>query len=122
MTAEELMALAEARVAELVDEMVAAKLRSLSADGFDALAESLAKSVAVSRALDERVRAKCENEVENRLRCGIYDASKVDRLFESVWTSQLDRAIKERIRAQVLQVCDETVRELLDGIKQAKNK
>lgn len=117
MSAEDLVAMAEARVAELVEEMVAAKLRSLSTDRFAELAESLAKSTVVARAVDDRVRAYCETEVGNRLRCGIYDGGKVDRLFESVWSDQLDRAIRERVRSRVLAIVDEMVVEVLKGVR-----
>ena len=53
------------------------------------------------------------NEVSNRLRCGIWNGTTVDRLFESIWTEQFDIAIKDRIRQKVYSAIDAVIKERL---------
>lgn len=53
------------------------------------------------------------NEVGNRLRCGIWNGSTVDRLFDSIWTEQFDIAIRDRIRQRVYSAIDGAIKERL---------
>lgn len=53
------------------------------------------------------------NEVGNRLRCGIWDGTTVDRVFDSIWTEQFDIAIKDRIRQKVYSAIDAVIKEKL---------
>lgn len=57
------------------------------------------------------------NEIGNRLRCGIWNGTTVDKLFDSIWTEQLDVAIKDRIRTKVYAAIDTVIAERLKGLK-----
>ena len=57
------------------------------------------------------------NEVGNRLRCGVWNGTAVDRLFDSIWTEQLDVAIKDRIRQRVYSAIDAVIKERLVAIQ-----
>jgi hypothetical protein len=70
----------------------------------------------VRQAIYDHFRQCVANEIGNRLRCGIYDGTKVDRLFESVWTSELDKAIQDRIRTKVNKAIDAVVAERLRSV------
>lgn len=70
----------------------------------------------VRQATYDSFRQSVANEIGNRLRCGIYDGTQVDKLFESVWTSELDKAIKDRIRSQAYRAVDDVIAERLKKI------
>jgi hypothetical protein len=70
----------------------------------------------VRQAIYDHFRQCVANEIGNRLRCGIYDGTKVDKLFESVWTSELDKAIQDRIRTKANKAIDEVIAERLRGM------
>jgi hypothetical protein len=53
----------------------------------DAIYDYFKKSVAV--------------EIGNRLRCGIYNGTEIDKLFNDVWTDELDKAMKDRLSRKI---------------------
>jgi hypothetical protein len=69
-------------------------------------------------AIYDHFRRMVANEIGNRLRCGIYDGTRVDELFQSVWTSEFDKAIQDRIRAQVHKAINDAITEKLKEIKE----
>lgn len=83
-------------------------------------AKELTKILDESRIVHTLVRTHfkswVENEIGNRLRCGIYDGGTVNRLFDSIWTEQFDIAIKERIRERVNKAIDAIVKERLNRV------
>lgn len=71
----------------------------------------------VRQAIYDHFRQFVTNEIGNRLRCGIYDGTKVDTLFESVWTEELDKAIEDRIRSRIYKSIDDVIAERLKQLK-----
>lgn len=67
----------------------------------------------VRQAVYDHFRQSVANEIGNRLRCGIYDGTKIEKLFEEVWTSELDKAIKDRIRERAYKAVDNVIAEWL---------
>ena len=63
----------------------------------------------VRHAIDDHFRKAVANEIGNRLRCGIYDGTSIDKLFESVWKPELDKAIQDRIRDRVDKTIDTVI-------------
>ena len=71
----------------------------------------------VSRAIYDHFNQAVANEIGNRLRCGIYNGINIDKLFDSVWTSELDKAIQDRIRGRVNKAVDDVIAERLKKIQ-----
>ena len=69
------------------------------------------------RLLTDHFQKSIANEIGNRLRCGCYNGTDVDKLFESVWTNELDRAIKDRIESKVYKAIDTVIAERLRQMK-----
>ena len=63
----------------------------------------------VRHAIDDHFRKAVANEIGNRLRCGIYDGTSIDKLFESVWKPELDKAIQDRIQDRVDKTIDTVI-------------
>lgn len=70
----------------------------------------------VRQAVYDNFRQTVANEIGNRLRCGIYDGTQVDKLFQSVWTNELDKAIQDRIRERAYKAVDNVIAERLKKI------
>lgn len=103
------------RVAELLKVKIESEIeRTLQ---IDRLLELVNNSNIVGMAMREHFENRVANEISNRLRCGIYSGTAVDKLFESVWTDQFDKAIKERIRGRVNKVIDAVIAERLELLK-----
>ena len=79
--------------------------------------ESIAKIFSETNALHkfvlDQVKRFGETEVGNRLRCGCWDGRTVDRLFDSIWTEQFDKAIQDRIRDKVRSGIDAAIADRL---------
>lgn len=67
----------------------------------------------VRQAAYDYFRQSVANEVANQLRCGIYQGTKIDLLFQSAWTSEFDKAIQERIRQRAFKAVDDVIAERL---------
>lgn len=70
----------------------------------------------VRQAVYDHFRQSVAKEIGDRLRCGIYDGTQVDKLFQSVWTSELDRSIQDRIRERAYKAVDNVIAERLKKI------
>ncbi len=77
------------------------------------IVKAIESSGLVHRTMLEWASRWVANEVGNRLRCGIWNGTAVDRLFDSIWTEQLDTAIKDRIRRRVDSAIDAVIKERL---------
>lgn len=62
-------------------------------------------------------RQSVANEVGNRLRCGVYNGTQIDELFQSAWTNEFDKAISERIRERAYKAVDGVIAERLKKIQ-----
>jgi len=80
----------------ILDKAVTQKVNSLLSDPI-ALVKMIEDSPAFREAIYKYFDKRVATEVGNRLRCGIYDGTKVDDLFEKVWTPELDKAMEDRI-------------------------
>lgn len=81
------------------------------------LERTIAHSDIINRVIREHIEKWVATEVGNRLRCRIYDGIKVNQLFDSIWTEQLDIAIKDRIRSKVYTAIDTIITEKLNSLK-----
>ena len=79
----------------------------------DKLIKIIDESNVVSRLVREHIEKWVATEIGNRLRCCIYDAYQVDKLFDSIWTKELDKAIEERIKRKVNASIDQIITEYL---------
>lgn len=57
-----------------------------------------------------------ENEISNRLRCGIHDAFLMDKIFDSLWTQEFEKAIESRIRQKAEKIAEEIVRDKIKNL------
>lgn len=83
--------------------------------------ESLVKIIDESNVLNRLVREHLEKwtatEIGNRFRCGIYDGFRMDKLFDSLWNEEFDKAIKDRIRIKVYAAIDAVIADKLKAMK-----
>ena len=82
----------------------------------DEIVKAIESSGLVHRTMLNWANRWVANEVENRLRCGIWNGGTVDRLFDSIWTTAFDKAIQDRIRQKVNSAIDAVVKERLVAI------
>lgn len=102
------------RLLDLIKERIESEAQRLLQ--FEVLKKMIDESSIVHRKLLEWMNSWVANEVGNRLRCGVYNGTGVDKLFESIWTEQLDIAIKDRIRSKVYKAIDDVIAEKLKRI------
>lgn len=83
--------------------------------------ETIMKVIDRSNIIDRLIRDNVEKcvavEVGNRLRCGIYNGTAIDKLLESIWTEQLEIALKDRIRSKAYTAIDAVIAERLKALK-----
>jgi len=106
--------------ATLVDSLVAAIKKYVEESKlFDAndLLKMVNASNLVNRILRDHIERWVANEIGNRLRCGIYDGRKVDELFSTLWTEQLEKSVQDRIRSRVNVAIDAAITERMKQIK-----
>src|SRR5258706_9692647 len=82
------------KVISSVLELVKRKLEDTPPPTAAEIVQAIESSGLVHRTMLEWANRWVANEVANRLRCGIWNGTAVDRLFDSIWTEQLDIAIK----------------------------
>lgn len=78
--------------------------------------QAIESSGVIHRVMSDWMHQWVANEVGNRLRCGIYNGTTVDRVFDSIWTEQFDVAIRDRIRGKVYSAIDAVIKEKLSKI------
>lgn len=116
MTPEEIAEEVEQRVEELICELVAKKLSRLAGDTDRELEKLVDGSLTLRRLIHEYYEKHAATTVGNRLRCGIYDANAMDRVFDGIWTEQFDRALADRISKRVNAAIDQIIKERLAAI------
>jgi len=79
-----------------VDKLVTAKVNSLLGDPAQ-IVKLVENCPAFKNAIYDYFKDRVANEVGNRLRCGCYEGTQVDALFDKVWSESLDSAMEERI-------------------------
>lgn len=97
-------------------ELVKRKLEESPPPTADEIVKAVESSGLVHRTMMDWANRWVAKEVANRLRCGIWDGSTVDRLFDTIWTEQFDVAIKDRIRSKVYAAVDSVIKERLAKI------
>lgn len=83
----------------------------------ESLLELIQGSNIVGMAIREYFENRVATEIGNRLRCSIYSGTEVDKLFDSIWTEQLDRAIRERMHGRINKFIDSVIAERLNQLK-----
>ena len=116
MSPEEIAEEVEQRVEELVCELVAKKLQKLADDTDRELEKLVGGSLFLQKMIYEYFEKHAATTVGNRLRCGIYDANAMDRVFDGIWTEQFDRALADRISKRVNAAIDQVIKERLAAI------
>jgi hypothetical protein len=117
MNVEEIRDELDARISGLIDDLVSKRMSELSSRESNELEGLIANSDAVRLAINKHFDGSVATQVGNRLRCGIYDGTAVDRLFDRIWTEQFDRAIEDRIRSRVVKAIDTIVDQKLRNLK-----
>lgn len=98
-------------------ELVARQLKDTPPPSATEIIKSIEDSRLVHRAMMDWMNRWVVNEVSNRLRCGVWDGTAVDRVFDTIWTEQFDIAVKDRIRKKVYDAIDAVIAEKLQGLK-----
>ncbi len=98
-------------------ELVRRKLESTPPPTAAEIIKEIEISGMVHRSMCDWANRWVANEVANRLRCGIWDGSTVNRLFDSIWTEQFDIAIQERIKDKARSAVDAVIAEQLKAMK-----
>lgn len=117
MNLEEIQEEVNNRIEGLIGSIVQKRLDKIIVPESTELANMVFESRAFKDFLYNYFEQKIANEVGNRLRCGIYDGTAVDKLFDSIWTEQLDRAIEDRIRGRIYKTIDSIIAEKLKSLK-----
>ena len=112
---------AKSDLADRLVDIVKERIESEKLFDEDRLVAMVESSDVVSKVIYDYFKTRVENEVGNRLRCGIYNGTQVDRLLDSVWTEQLDIAIKDRIRFWVYTSIDAIITEKLESMLESIN-
>lgn len=102
------------RVTSIIKDEVESELKDVLRA--DSLISLLHNSDIVRVAIREYFEKYAATEIGNRLRCGIYSGTQIDKLFESIWTEQLDKSIQDRIRMRVNNAVDQVIKERLSKI------
>lgn len=101
MTPEEMATEAQYRVGAIVDALVEKKMKSLAEPKSDELTGLVWNSEALKQAILEYFEQHAATTVGNRLRCGRYDATQMEKIFDSIWTEQFERSVADNIRGKV---------------------
>jgi hypothetical protein len=91
----------ELKIQQMINELVQKQLEAIVTKGNPALAEFVERSPELKKGIRDYFELHAATTVGNRLRCGCYEGTQVDKIFDSIWSEQWDRAIADRIRGKV---------------------
>lgn len=113
MTNDEMLERIEERVSEMIEDLARKQLASLMDEDQETLTKRIENSPAFKSAIYGYFERSIATTVGNRLRCGVYDGTQMDKLFDKIWTPELDRAIEDRIHDRVMKEIDRAVADRL---------
>lgn len=116
MNAEEIAADVEYKTQQMVNELVEKQLKAIVQKGNPELAEFVERSPELRKGINDYFERHVATTVGNRLRCGCWEGTQVDAIFEGIWTEQWDKAIADRIRGRVNDTIDAIIKERLSRL------
>lgn len=106
----------ELKFQQMVNDLVEQQVKAIVTKGNPALTEFVERSPELQKGIRDYFERHAATTVGNRLRCGCYEGTQVDKIFEGIWTEQWDRAIADRIRGKVNDTINAIIKERLSKL------